>query len=82
MTDIAIRLLPDELENPAILQIGRLPARSNMIPAQTKAFFYRNKNVAHLVEKFEHNVRAVGKAAFAFDPKCRKTVLKLFRIEQ
>ena len=43
MTEIANRLLPDELENPSVLQIGRLPARSNIIPAQKKAVFYRNK---------------------------------------
>ena len=44
MTEIANRLLPDELENPSVLQIGRLPARSNIIPAQKKAVFYRNKD--------------------------------------
>lgn len=43
MAEIANRLLPDELENPSVLQIGRLPARSNIIPAQKKAVFYRNK---------------------------------------
>lgn len=43
-TDYSMSLnMPDELQNPTILQINRLDARTTIVPAQKSGVYYRNK---------------------------------------
>ena len=43
MKEIKFHPVPDELMNPAICEINRLEARSNLIPADKRNVFYKNK---------------------------------------
>ena len=40
----------NELENPAVQHIGRLPARSNLIPSQKAGVYYKNKEESELLQ--------------------------------
>jgi len=58
-----------ELENPALTHINRLPARSNLIPAQKSGVYFKNKEDSSLLQLLSGDLDS---------GIVRKTVLRIF----
>ena len=49
-SQLNIKFQHEELENPTLTHINRLPPRSNLIPAQKGGVFYKNKEESQLLQ--------------------------------